>query len=583
MFQKMLLSIFVLVGVTSMVAGDAKANWSETFNNNAYDLTTWDWGSYPDFTGYPGYTNTFTHTITDRPDTTNDYLTIRETTSVGNTPYPGSAFGMGMGNPADKPTDVRFGAVVNVMGDASHNIYALGARTTYFISPGDPYSPAPGLISSGYVLLINWANGPANLIIEVQKYVNLQNIMRIDYEVSVPGLAHARSYYAELDIVGSDPTYVTGCLYEYKGGPLVAKLPTLIDTSGNDPWEDTDPPANYPPFTSGVSGIGGMNENPAPPGYRVTFDDVSSISNGPAAVNPSPADGAKGVSINADLSWKEAAFATSRELWFGKPGLMQKVTPSPAGTSYDLSTLEFSQTYEWRVDEIGSATVQGHVWTFTTGPCLAVDDFESYANDAAIRVNWVDSIPVYEYVFLEASRIHSGAKAMRLEYQNQYEPYITEATRTFAAAQDWTTNNNDVNALSLFFRGIAANVEQVMYVKLEDAFGTSYKVVHPYKSAVESESWYEWTIDLKDFSDANVKLAAIKKITIGVGDGSNSGQSGVTVDMIYIDDITLCPCRCFNPEKLDLRGDLDGNCKVNLEDLAVMANGWLNDGMSVTP
>jgi len=574
MFQKMLLSILVLVGVTSMVAGDAKANWSETFNNNTFDLTTWDWGCYPQMTG------TFTHNITDRPDTTNDYLTIRETTSVGASP-PGSAFGMGMGNPADKPTDVRFGAVVNVMGDASHNIYALGARTSYFISPGPPTTPAPGLVSSGYALLINWANGPANLIIEVQKYVYLENMMRIDYEVSVPGLAHARSYYAELDIVGSNPTYVTGCLYEYKGGPLVARVPTLIDTSANDPWEDTG--KQDAPFTSGVSGIGAMNEDPVPPGYRVTFDDVFSVSNGPAAVGPNPADGAKGVSIDADLSWKEATFATSRELWFGKPGLMQKITPSPAGTSYDPGTLEFSQTYEWRVDEIGSNTVTGHVWTFTTGPCLAVDDFESYADHAAIAAKWVDNFPDpgLDYVFLETSRIHSGAKAMRLEYQNQFAPYITEATRTFAAAQDWTANNNNVKALSLFFRGRAANVEQVMYVKLEDAVGTSYKVVHPYKSAVESESWYEWTIDLKDFS--GVSLAAIKKITIGVGDGSNSGQSGNSSDMIYIDDVTLCPCRCFNPEKLDLRGDLDGNCKVNLEDLAVMANGWLNDGLSVTP
>ena len=568
MAKKKLVTICVLMGLIAAVAGVAKANWSETFGGNAFDQT-WVWGCYPQITG------TFTHTITDGPGN-NDYLTIRDTPSVS---VGGSAFAMGF--PNEVFTDVRLGAVVNVMGDASHNFHLLGARTNYFISPGEPYSPYPGLISSGYALSILWEKGPANLRIEIFKYVNLESIMRTFYEVPVPGLDHARSYYAELDIVGSDPVYISGSLYEYKGGPLVAKAHPLIDTSANDPWEEAD--KQDAPFTSGVSGIGGMNEDPAPPGYRTTFDDVSSISNGPAAVNLSPADGAKGVSINADLSWKEAAFATSRELWFGKPGLMQKVTPSPAGTSYDLSTLEFSQTYEWRVDEIGTGpvTVTGHVWTFTTGPCLAVDDFESYANDAGIRANWVDSIPVYEYVFLEASRIHSGAKAMRLEYQNQYEPYITEATRTFAAAQDWTSNNNDVNALSLFFRGIAANVEQVMYVKLEDTFGTSYKVVHPYKSAVESESWYEWTIDLKDFS--GVKLANIKKITIGVGDGSNSGQSGVTVDMIYIDDITLCPCRCFNPEKLDLRGDLDGNCKVNLEDLAVMANGWLNDGMSVTP
>jgi len=565
MAKKKLVTICVLMGLIAAVAGVAKANWSETFDNMAFDQT-WIFNCYPDLT------KTFTHNITDRPDTTNDYLTLSDTPPVSSG---GSAFGVG--SPNEVFTDVRFGAVVNVMGDASHNIHVLAARTEYFISTGPPY-PAPGIISSGYCLLIGWGNGPANLSIEVQKYVNLSNMMSIDDEAAVPGLNHARSYYAELDIVGSDPTYVTGCLYEYKGGPLVAKLPTLIDTSAKDLWEDAG--KRDAPFLSGISGIAGMNEDPVPPGYRVTFDDVSSISNGPAAVNPNPADGAKGISRDADLSWKEAAFATSRELWFGKPGLMQKVTP--AGASYALSTLDFSQTYEWRVDEIGTGpvTVAGHVWTFTTGPCFAVDDFESYADDAAIAAKWVD---VFLGVFLDTGTVHSGAKAMRLQYQNQYPPYITEATRTFTAAQDWTAN--DVKALSLFFRGRADNVEQEMYVKLEDADGASYKVIHPYKFAVQSElSWYEWTIDLKNFSDGNdVKLDAIKKITIGTGDGFKSGQSEEPpdIDTIYIDDVTLCPCRCFNLEKLDLRSDLDGNCKVNFEDLAVMANGWLNDGLSI--
>jgi hypothetical protein len=34
---------------------------------------------------------------------------------------------------------------------------------------------------------------------------------------------------------------------------------------------------------------------------------------------------------------------------------------------------------------------------------------------------------------------------------------------------------------------------------------------------------------------------------------------------------------------LDLRGDVNGDCQIDLEDLAGMAAGWLNDGMSVTP
>ena len=40
---------------------------------------------------------------------------------------------------------------------------------------------------------------------------------------------------------------------------------------------------------------------------------------------------------------------------------------------------------------------------------------------------------------------------------------------------------------------------------------------------------------------------------------------------------------CLNPDNLDLRGDVNGDCKINLYDLAVIANGWLNDGMAVIP
>jgi hypothetical protein len=403
----------------------------------------------------------------------------------------------------------------------------------------------------------------------------------------VPGLPHAGSYYAELDIVGSDPVYVTGSLYEYKGGPLVARVPTLVDTNVRDLWEE-ERAINYPVFATGVSGICGYNEDPEPAGYYATFDDVFSISDGPAAVCLSPANGSTDVSINVGLSWVEAAFATSRELWFGKPGAMQKVTPNPAGKSYDPGRLEFGQTYQWRVDQVGpSGVVTGHTWTFTTGQCLPVDDFESYANDAAIESKWPHNIPPhptqgpYHYIFLETTNVRQGAKAMRFEYQNQYDPYLTEATRTLDSVQDWTANG--VKALSLTFRGEDSNVEQLFYIRLEDSAGKTGKVDHPYRYAVQSEQWQEWDIALEQFAGAGVNLAAVKKITIGFGDGTKSDQALEDRDVVYIDNVRLCPARCFNVEQVNLTGDVNGDCVVDLRDLAIMAEGWLNNGLSVVP
>ncbi len=525
---------FAVIGTIVAVSGTTEANWFETFDGDELDLATWQFVCFPDVT------KTFSHTIETDPNG-NKYLSLDETSpdEAG-----GSLFGVGFGSNEDF-TDVRVGAVVNVTGDASRNYYGLAARADYVIDPdGSITGLAPGLFAQKiYVLHINWEDGPANLRIDIEKVINMQNIMRnvreLDLDVDVPGLDHVRSYYAELDVVGSGPVYVTGSLYEYKDGPLVARTATMVDTNGNDPWEDEGVSDEF--FTSGKSGIFGQSEQlheGDPIGYHCTFDEVLSVSDGPAAVNPDPADGATGVDVNADLSWLEAAFATSRDLWFGEKGAMEKVEPAPAGTTFEPGILEFDQAYEWRVDQIGpSGTVTGRTWSFTTGDCMSVEDFESYADNADIIAAWVDNIPDYDYVFLSTD--DQGNNSMRFEFQNQYEPYFTEATRTFDSPRDWTAQG--VQALSLFFVGEHVNAEHLMYLNLEDNSGNSWKVEHPYTYACQSDSWREWIVALGQFSDNGVDLGSIKKLTIGFGDGTNSGQVDEDKDFVYIDQISLCP------------------------------------------
>jgi len=526
-----LVTVCAVVVLVVAVSGTAQANWSETFDASAFDLTTWLFRSYPELTG------TFSATIQDGPGD-DDYLSIDETNSAA---VGGSQFGVAIGDPDDIFSDVRVGAVVNVTGGL-RNYHGMGARTTYIIDDGSA-SGYPGIIASSYVMLIHWQDGPANLRIEVFKIVNnLSDIMDKYHEEPVPGLGHARSYYAELDVVGSDPVYITGSLYEYKGGPLMARTPTFIDTSANDPWEKEG--FHDAVFPNGVSAIFGMNQDPEPPGYHATFDTVSSISDGPAAVNPSPADGATDAAITADLIWVEAAFATSRDLWFGKKGAMQKIDAAP-GVTYDPGTLEFGETYEWRVDEIGPAsTVTGHTWSFTTAEYLSVDDFESYSDDAGIESKWPHNVPPtpfapYHYVFLETGRVSQGSKSMRLEYENQYEPFLTEAALTFDSPQDWTIAG--VKDLLLSFRGENDNVEQPMFIRLEDSAANTSTVVHPFTYAVQSEFWRSWEIALEEFSNGGVNLAAITKIAIGIGNGTDSGQQLEDRDIVYIDHIRLCP------------------------------------------
>ena len=532
MFRELrsLVTICVLVGLIAFVSGTARANWLETFDGDQLDLATWQYECFPDMT------KTFTSTILTDPNG-NKYLSLDETSSVG---VGGSAFGAGFGT-EEVFTDVRVGAVVNVTGDASWRYCGLVARTTYFVDPdGSMTGIAPGFVAAQtYIMHVSWNNGPANLSINLEKVIMMQNIMRnseqLGLELLVPGLNHARSYYAELDVVGSGPVYVTGSLYEFKGGPLVARKATSWPLLINFPWEDEG--VNDEIFPSGASGIFGQNEDEEPVGYHCTFDDISSVSDGPAAVNPSPANGAVDVPVDVSLSWIEAEFATGRELWIGKPGAMEKVDPSPAGTTCTPDNLELGQTYEWRIDQIGAAgTVTGHTWTFTVADYITVEDFESYTTDEEIRNAWVDNIDEagVEYVLLASGDNNS----MRFEFQNQFSPYFTEITRTLGSDQDWTAQG--VEELSLSFVGEHENMEQLMYLTLEDAAGQSFRV-ETFPHACQSDSWHQWTVALGQFSDNGVDLTSVKKITIGSGDGIDSGQGGDDRDHVFIDQIILSP------------------------------------------
>jgi len=576
-----LVVICVVTGLIAAASSATRANWEESFGGNAFD-GTWL------FHGYPELLGTFSGTIQDGPDD-DDYLVLEETSPAA---IGGTQLGVGIGNPDDIFTDVRVGAVFNVSGDASRNYHGLAARVSYFLDDGS-ISGYPGIVANTYVLTIHYEEGPANLKVELVKAANNQTSIMATWqpEVPVPGLDHAGSRYFELDVVGSDPVYITGSVYEYKGGPLLVTTPTFIDTSANDPWEA--PGIHDDVFASGVSGVFGMWEDPQPAGYHSVFDSVSSVSDGPAAVNPSPADGATGVSINTTLSWLEAAFATSRELWLGKAGALQKV--SPAGTTYSPGPLEFGQTYEWRIDQIGaSSTVTGRTWSFTTEEYLLVDDIEGYTDFPPNRVfdTWKDGWVVPENgsavgyadpCYLETGIVHGGRHSMPFAYNNNDTVNYAEAvadTADLNITQDWA--GIGAKALTLYFRGRIENAEQAMYVRLEDAAANTHTVTHPHTHAVQSESWRAWDIDLKQFSDEGVSLSNVKKVCIGFGD-----KTGATTwdgsGQMYFDDFRLYSGRCLNLAGLDLSGDANGDCVVDFKDFAAMAEGWLNDGLAAVP
>jgi len=79
-----------------------------------------------------------------------------------------------------------------------------------------------------------------------------------------------------------------------------------------------------------------------------------------------------------------------------------------------------------------------------------------------------------------------------------------------------------------------------------------------------------------------VNLQNVTELAIGVGTRGNTTKLG-GAGIVYIDDIALFPPRCFNPDIVDLRGDLNGDCVVDFADFAILVEDWLNSGLSAMP
>ncbi len=85
--------------------------------------------------------------------------------------------------------------------------------------------------------------------------------------------------------------------------------------------------------------------------------------------------------------------------------------------------------------------------------------------------------------------------------------------------------------------GMLSNEAEPIYVTVEDGSGTSATVYHDDPGAALIDTWREWDINLKEFSDAGVVLTDVSKMSIGFG-GAGDPQPGGS-GLVFFDDIRL--------------------------------------------
>jgi hypothetical protein len=110
-----------------------------------------------------------------------------------------------------------------------------------------------------------------------------------------------------------------------------------------------------------------------------------------------------------------------------------------------------------------------------------------------------------------------------------------------------STTGNVTGSWEVQAIGVAqpANDAAPLYVAVEDSAGKSKVVTHPDPAATTVAAWQAWRIPLSEFSAGGVKLTAVKKMYIGVGDRSNPKPDGA--GKVFIDDIGVGHPAAGNP------------------------------------
>jgi hypothetical protein len=172
-------------------------------------------------------------------------------------------------------------------------------------------------------------------------------------------------------------TFDGSILILYKDGEEVASVNTSGQLQQNDLSLSIGCRLDYDQNFNGIiDDVRIFNRALTPEEINLLMVDTSVT----AVTDPSPADGAQNVTRNVALSWVPVEVAAQHDIYFGIDANAVSIADSTdttgiyrgrqiASSFSPAETLEFGETYYWRVDEIGTApdntVLAGNLWSFT--------------------------------------------------------------------------------------------------------------------------------------------------------------------------------------------------------------------------
>ena len=289
----------------------------------------------------------------------------------------------------------------------------------------------------------------------------------------------------------------------------------------------------------------------------------------PTASTPSPTHTAIDIHPNVTFSWvgEDVSDPTYFMNIGTTPDCNDVLFNHSVGSSTNYfadSILDNNTSYCWRIDIMdGGKTYLGDVWEFTTSDgTLWVDDFFDYADTNDLLATWQPvggAVIAYEPL----------TNIVSLNYDNTEFPFTSEVARSFSPPVDW----HELSTLNLSMLGRSVNSVEPVFVTLTDGI-LSHTIQLPDVSTLQEKIWQGATVQLIDFAEQGLDLSSITAMTIGLGSGSAGGTGTV-----YFNDVVLYPPRCL--AQYAAAADLTRDCNVDLDDLIIMAEVWLDRDFTV--
>jgi hypothetical protein len=258
------------------------------------------------------------------------------------------------------------------------------------------------------------------------------------------------------------------------------------------------------------------------------------------AFGPSPANGAKGVGIDTDISWSPGADAVSSDVYFGTenpPAFLANVE----GTSIAPGTLEYGTTYYWQVNTVKAdgSVETGAVWNFKTTIPVGIFEYnQDIGAPAGIGMTtyegyvWKDDTLTEQYLMLGGGAdIWGNADQFHFAFNK-----VSGDVRVSASA-DWVVASEDWAKVGVMLRETTGG-PSVNYFMLDRKL-RDYAALNGRPTTGASSSAFG-----PEYNATNAKGLGIQRVTVngvewieGLVDKGNGWESTALISADLADDL----------------------------------------------